>query len=63
MSIIGAMMFLVGVNLARYILTLRVKDWVPAGVTVAVALGTNMAVGFVTGMVVYFGVKYFDLCR
>lgn len=59
MSIIGAMMFLVGANLARYVLTLRVKDWVPAGVTVAVALGTYMAVGFVTGMIVYFGVKYF----
>lgn len=59
MSIIGAMMFMVGLNLARYVLTLRVKDFAPAGITVAVSLGANMALGFVAGATAYFGIKYY----
>lgn len=59
MSIVGAMMLLVGLSLARYALTLRVKDLLPAGVTVAVSLVSNMAIGFVAGATVYFGIKYF----
>ena len=59
MSIVGAMMGMVGLNLARYALGLRRKDLAPAVVTVAVSLYSNMAIGFVAGALVYFGIKYF----
>lgn len=59
MSIVGAMMLMVGLHLARYTLTLRAKDLLPAGVTVGVALATNMAVGFCAGIAVYYSVKYY----
>lgn len=59
MSIVGAMMLMVGLHLARYVLTLRVKDFLPTGATVAVSLASNMASGFVVGAVVYFGIKYY----
>ena len=59
MSIVGAMMFMVGWSLVRYLFGLRMKDLAPAGITVLVSLITNMAVGFVAGTLVYFGVKYY----
>ena len=59
MSIVGAMMFMVGLNLARYALTLRRKDCAPAFVTAIVSLWSNMAFGFVAGVAVYFGLKYY----
>ena len=59
MSIVGAMMAMVGLNLARHALGLRRKDLAPALVTVAISLYTNMAVGFVVGAIVYFGIKLF----
>ena len=61
MSIVGAMMLMVGVNLAKYALTLRVKDIAPAGVTVVLSLVSNMALGFLVGVIVYFGIKLY--CR
>ncbi|MFC1525875.1 putative sulfate/molybdate transporter [Candidatus Latescibacterota bacterium] len=59
MSIVGAMMFMVGLNLARYALTLRAKDFMPTGATVAVSMVSNMALGFLLGLAVYFGIKYY----
>ena len=52
-------MFMVGWSLVRYLFALRMKDLAPAGVTVLVALITNIAFGFVAGVVVYFGVKHY----
>ena len=52
-------MFMVGWNLVRYLFALRMKDLAPAGVTLLVSLISNMAFGFVAGVVVYFGVKYY----
>ena len=59
MSVVGAMMAMVGLSLARHALSLRSKDLAPAGVTVLVSLVTNMAIGFAAGAVVYFGTKYY----
>jgi len=61
MSIIGAMLLMVGIALAKYILTLRGKDIIPAAVTAGVSLipGSNMAFGFVAGFLVYFAIKYY----
>ena len=53
------MMVMVGLNLARYALALRKKDLAPALVTVGISLLTNMALGFVAGAIVYFGLKYY----
>lgn len=59
MSIIGAMLLMVGIALAKYAFTLRVKDIIPAGVTAGVSLIWNMAFGFVAGFLVYFVIKYY----
>jgi hypothetical protein len=55
-AIIGAMMFLVGVELTRFVRDVRPGwDLVPLAITVAVSLLTNMAVGFVAGLAVHYG--------
>lgn len=49
-AIVGAMMFMVGLELIRFVRHLRAwKDIVVLAVTVIVALLTNMALGFVAG--------------
>lgn len=58
-AIIGAMMFVVGVELVKFARDLRPrKDLAPFGATVAVALLTNMALGFAAGLLVYHGIRY-----
>jgi len=60
MSIIGAMLFMVGIALTKYAFTLRAKDIIPAGVTAVVSLiGKNMAFGFAAGFLVYFTIKHY----
>ncbi len=59
MSIIGAMMLMVGIALAKYAFTLRAKDIIPASVTAGVSLIWNMAFGFIAGFLVYFAIKYY----
>jgi predicted benzoate:H+ symporter BenE len=59
-SLIGGMLCMVGCQLLRLgSQGLRHKDWVPAAVTLGVALTTNMALGFVTGVVSYFAIKWY----
>lgn len=53
-AIIGAMMFLVGVELTKFVKNIRPsKDLLPMGVTIIVSLLSNMALGFVAGLAVY----------
>ena len=53
-AIIGAMMFLVGLEMVKFARHIRLnKDLLPAGATVVVSLLTNMAVGFAVGLAVY----------
>ncbi len=53
-AIIGAMMFLVGIELIKFAKDIRLnKDLIPMGVTVIVSLATNMAYGFLVGLIVY----------
>jgi MFS superfamily sulfate permease-like transporter len=53
-AIIGAMMFLVGVELTKFVKHIRInKDLLPMGTTVVIALLSNMAFGFVAGLAVY----------
>ena len=53
-AIIGGMMFLVGVELTKFVKNIRLnKDLLPMGVTVIVSLLSNMALGFVAGLAVY----------
>jgi len=50
-AIIGAMMFLVGIELAKFTRDVRLnKDLIPMGLTVVIAVTTNMAVGFLAGL-------------
>jgi len=53
-AIIGAMMFLVGIELTKFARNLRVnKDLIPMATTVLISLVTNMAYGFLAGLLVY----------
>jgi xanthine/uracil/vitamin C permease (AzgA family) len=54
-AIIGAMLLLVGIELARFARDIRLKtDLLPLGATVLVSVTTNMAFGFVVGLIVHY---------
>ena len=60
LAIIGAMMFLVGVELVKFAKDISFKtELLPLGTTVAVSLFTNMAFGFLAGMVLFYIIKHF----
>lgn len=60
MAVIGAMMFLVGVELIKFSRDIELKtDLLPLGATVLVSLLSNMAFGFLTGMALFYMMKYF----
>jgi MFS superfamily sulfate permease-like transporter len=60
MAIIGAMMFLVGVELIKFTRDIKIKtDLLPLGATVIVSLLSNMAFGFLAGMALYYLMKHF----
>ena len=53
-AIIGAMMFLVGLELVKFAQDIRPKkDLIPLGTTLVVSLVTNMAWGFLAGLAAY----------
>jgi MFS superfamily sulfate permease-like transporter len=57
-AIIGAMMFLVGIELTKFGKGIRWgKDIIPLGTTLIVSLLTNMAYGFLGGFVVYYLIR------
>ena len=59
MAIVGAMMFLVGVELTKFAKDIRLnKDLIPMAVTVIVSLATNMAYGFLVGFIVYHLIRF-----
>jgi MFS superfamily sulfate permease-like transporter len=54
-AIIGAMMLLVGIEMAMFARSARLNmDLVPMGATIAVALLSNMAWGFLAGLAVHY---------
>lgn len=58
-AIIGAMMFLVGVELTKFAKNIRPsKDLLPMGVTIIVSLLSNMALGFVAGLLVHHMIRF-----
>lgn len=57
-AIIGAMMFLVGIELAKFAKSIRLKkDLIPMGVTLVVSLATNMAYGYLAGLLIYHSIR------
>jgi MFS superfamily sulfate permease-like transporter len=57
-AIIGAMMFLVGLELTKFAKDIRPnKDLVPLGATLVVSLATNTAYGFLAGLLVYHAIR------
>lgn len=53
-AIIGAMMFMVGMELVKFAKDVRLdKDIIPMGIVVALSIATNMAYGFLAGLVSY----------
>lgn len=58
-AIIGAMMFLVGVELAKFARDVRLReDLAPMAVTLIVAVTTNMAYGFLAGLAVHYLIEF-----
>jgi xanthine/uracil/vitamin C permease (AzgA family) len=58
-AIIGAMMFLVGIELTKFAKDIRFnKDLIPMATTLIVSLATNMAYGFLVGLIVYHLTRY-----
>ncbi|MFH0914582.1 MAG: putative sulfate/molybdate transporter [Chloroflexota bacterium] len=58
-AIIGAMMFLVGMELAKFARDIRWnKDLAPMAATVVTAVLTNMAYGFLAGLAVYYLIRF-----
>lgn len=63
-AIIGAMMLLVGIELTKFARDIRwEQDLVPLAATVAVALLTNMVVGFLAGLAVHYGMARWRLAH
>ena len=59
MAIVGAMMFLVGIELTKFAKDIRLnQDLIPMAVTVIVSLVTNMAYGFLAGLIVYHLIRF-----
>jgi len=57
LPIIGAMLFLVGIELTKFARELKPgREWIPMIATLIGALVFNMAAGFVVGMIVHYGV-------
>ena len=58
MAIIGAMMFLVGVEMVKFTKDITAKaDLLPLGITVVVSTISNMAFGFLSGIAVFYIIK------
>lgn len=54
-AIIGAMMFMVGIELAKFVKNVRPgKDMIPMIITIMIALVTNMFFGFLSGLIVHY---------
>jgi len=61
-AIIGAMMFLVGIELTKFAKDIRLsKDLIPMSVTVIVSLATNMAYGFLGGLILYHLIRFVSI--
>jgi hypothetical protein len=59
LAIIGAMMLLVGLELVKFAKEVRIDAQLPVlAATVAVALLTNMAFGFLAGLGLHYGLQY-----
>ena len=60
-AIIGAMMFMVGIELTKFAKDIRLsKDLIPMSVTVLVSLVTNMAYGFLAGLILHHLIRFFS---
>ena len=58
-AIIGAMMFLVGIELTKFAKDVRAdKELIPMSITVIVSLTTNMAYGFLTGLAAHYLIRF-----
>lgn len=56
-SIIGAMMFFVGIELTKFASKIRLKDIAPMSTTIIISLIANMAYGFLAGLFVYYLIR------
>jgi hypothetical protein len=58
-AIIGAMMFLVGIELTKFARDIRLsKDLIPMALTAIVSVVTNMAFGFLAGLAIYYLIRF-----
>jgi MFS superfamily sulfate permease-like transporter len=63
-AIIGAMMFMIGIELTKFVKHVRPgKDMIPMAVTVIVALVSNMFFGFLAGIIIHYLLLQFYKCK
>lgn len=61
MAIIGGMMFLVGIELTKFSWSAKFDvDIIPLTITVITSLLTNMAIGFISGVMIHYTIKFFN---
>lgn len=56
-SIIGAMMFMVGIELTRFVRDLKRKELPIMALTAGLSVLTNIAIGFIVAMVIYHAIR------
>ncbi len=60
LAIIGAMMLLVGIELTKFTRDVSLnKDVIPLSITLIISLLTNMAFGFVAGVIIHYVLQFF----
>ncbi len=60
-AIIGAMLFLVGIELTTFVKDIRlVKDILPMGATIVISIASNMAFGFLAGLLVHHVIRWHE---
>ena len=59
-AIIGAMMFMVGIELTKFVKDVHIgKDMIPLGATLIISVSTNMAYGFLAGLAGHYLISLF----
>lgn len=64
MAILGAMLLMIGIELCKFVGDVRgTANIIPLAVTIIVSLATNMALGFLAGLIVHHGIQRFSMTK
>lgn len=64
MAIIGAMMFMAGLELTKFTRDIRFGiELIPMAVTIIISVALNMALGYITGLAVAYTIRFLTIHR